>query len=366
MVIHKCKRCNKVFSRKSHYMYHVYKRKTPCHNVSDDSSDNNEIKRPKIKPPHFPTNDLKLPKPKTGGSQEGTKMAKHVCTNCGRKFTRGDSVRRHKENSCPYKKVSDEPNIQSVPLEESIHALISVIKDQHNNKNLVYDDYDNEDFIEDDNYILPDNYTKDDIHNILKKTKNDKKQLTRKYTNEIKELKKCLMNKKVYNTQHNIQNIGRIGNDIKLIAFGDEDLSFISNEVYKKLIGRGFNSVPMLIKYVHFNKNRPEFHNIFVSNIQNTFTFAYNGKGWDIVQKKEAIRQLIDGGRDVLIDKFKELKKELPISSIKKFTNFMEQRDDEDVLDWMEKQVKMLLYNNRTLPMKLKNEMKQVTLSNYI
>lgn len=34
----------------------------------------------------------------------------------------------------------------------------------------------------------------------------------------------------------------------------------------KEIFKKGFQSVPTLIKYVHFNKNRQETHNVYIPN----------------------------------------------------------------------------------------------------
>ena len=66
-----------------------------------------------------------------------------------------------------------------------------------------------------------------------------------------------------------IQNKQINNNTIKLVAFGNEDLSYITDTVCKKILNKGYMSVPGLIEHVHFDKNKPENHNIYVSNMRN-------------------------------------------------------------------------------------------------
>jgi hypothetical protein len=70
-------------------------------------------------------------------------------------------------------------------------------------------------------------------------------------------------NTKIEN-QQNIQ----INNNIKLLAFGSEDMSYVVDEVYKKILNKGFKSVPTFVQYLHFNKDNPQNHNVYISNMQ--------------------------------------------------------------------------------------------------
>ena len=61
--------------------------------------------------------------------------------------------------------------------------------------------------------------------------------------------------------QQNIQNQNiqnNISGNVKLVKFGDEDLSCIKDDVYKKILNSGFKSVPNLIEHVHFNTLNPD------------------------------------------------------------------------------------------------------------
>ena len=69
------------------------------------------------------------------------------------------------------------------------------------------------------------------------------------------------------NTQNiGIQNIqNNIQNNIKIYAYGKEDLSHILEKDFKNILNKGFKSVPNLVEYIHSNKNKPENHNIYIS-----------------------------------------------------------------------------------------------------
>jgi|SaaInlStandDraft_4_1057021.scaffolds.fasta_scaffold00927_7 hypothetical protein len=333
-----CSKCMSSFSRKFNYLRHLNNRKTPCSSVSRESIKNIITHKGKSSE-SLPKNWEQNKKHQKTESIEDNQHVFYECSKCAKRYGRKDSLLRHMKTSCRG---------------EYLPKITTEISE--NSENYYQQKNDSESFS--NNFpLFVKNSDMTDISEQLKQ----RDVIIQQQMLEINAIKAKLDNVgiKNFNTQHNIQNIGQV-NNFKMVAFGQEDLSFITDEVYKKLIGRGFNSVPMLIKYVHFNKKIPEFHNVFVSNTQNSFTYAYNGGSWNVVSKSEAVKQLIDDGKDILVEKFNELKNELPQSSIKKFTNFIEKQDDDKIVSWMQNEVKMILYNNRKLPMQLKKEMKKL------
>ena len=72
------------------------------------------------------------------------------------------------------------------------------------------------------------------------------------------------------NTITNISNINNTNNTLTFIfaphAFGKEDLSFIDNISSKKILNKGFKSIQEFVKIIHFNKDKPEYHNVYMPN----------------------------------------------------------------------------------------------------
>ena len=355
MVVYTCPLCKKEFDKKSNYVRHVIYRKKPCVDNGIMPLENKQnCKRATSERVFSGKKSQKKSQKKQGG--------KFTCPHCFKNFTRKDSVSRHIKKTCNMVQIkSKKMSINNICSSDIYPNNFG--NDSNNNNNHLQNIYGSI------NYLINIMQRKTD-NNLLNTTTKAIMTSEEKYEKKIKKLEEKLLEHEhkmekvrtsANNTQNNIQNIKHQNinniNNIKMVAFGDEDLSFISDGIYKKLIGRGFNSVPSLIKYVHFNKKKPEFHNVFVSNNQNSFTYAYNGNGWGVMSKKEVIRQLIDDSSDLLIDKFRELKGELPDSAIKKFKKYMSKRNEYETLSWIEKQVKMILYNNRNMPMELKKKM---------
>ena len=164
-----------------------------------------------------------------------------------------------------------------------------------------------------------------------------------------------IINNNTQNINQNILNNVNM-NQIKLIKFGEEDLSFIKDDVYTKILNAGFKSVPNLIEQIHFNPHNPDNQNIYISNMKNTFVLVYDGEKWEVKDRDDVIEELMYSKTDHLLEKFDDLVSELPDSAIKKFQRFIDKKDDDKVVEKIKKDIKMILYNNRQLPMNIRKE----------
>ena len=132
------------------------------------------------------------------------------------------------------------------------------------------------------------------LNDLLEEMKNLRKQ------NE--ELKTEMINIKQNNTNINHGNIDNSTNktidnstnntiNINLVAFGKENYDNLTEKDYKNIINKGYKSIQELVKMMHFNKNRPENHNIYISNIRDTYVIVYDGSDWKLRTRKEAIEE---------------------------------------------------------------------------
>ena len=164
----------------------------------------------------------------------------------------------------------------------------------------------------------------------------------------------------VNNTTLNQQNIEKqlnLDGDVKLVKFGNENLSYISDDLFKSILGRGFKSVEELVDHSHFHPDHPENHNIYIANIKNDYVVIYDGKKWNINKKEDVFEDIIYAKSDFLCMKFKELMSQMTETDIKKFTNFINQRDEDQTMNKIKGELKLQLYNNRQLPQKLRKQL---------
>lgn len=144
---------------------------------------------------------------------------------------------------------------------------------------------------------------------------------------------------------------------VKVVKFGNENLSYISDDLYKQILGRGLRSVEEFIEHSHFNRRHPENHNIYIANIKDEYIVLYDGDKWAITKRDEKLEDIIYAKSDFLCEKFKQLSREMNIRDAKKFENFIRLRDDAKTMSRIKNDLTLQLYNNRKLPVKMRKEM---------
>lgn len=225
-----------------------------------------------------------------------------MCNYCGREFSRKDNLHRHITGYCKVKKTND------ATMEEIMTMLIKL------------------------------------------------KESDEKKTKEIEKLKGEITKYQtiINNTQNNINKQNNITFNIK--AYGTEDTSRITVQEYKKILCRGMNSVPVFIEKLHFNKNVPENHNVYISNLRDEYVLMYDGKIWRLKDRVDALQQLYEDGSGILETKFEELLDLLDEPTIKMFKRFLKIKDDDDEkIRSIKKELKKVLYENRKMVMKTRN-----------
>jgi hypothetical protein len=145
--------------------------------------------------------------------------------------------------------------------------------------------------------------------------------------------------------------------NVKVVKFGNEDISYISDDIYQTILGKGYKSVEEFVDHTHFNPDHPENHNIYIADIKNNYVLLYDGLQWNIKDRDEAIEDLIYAKSDYLSVKFDELMHRLSPMDIKKFTNFMKNRDNDIKMKMVKTDLKLMLYNNRHIPSTLRKQL---------
>ena len=103
-----------------------------------------------------------------------------------------------------------------------------------------------------------------------------------------------------------------------------------------------------LIERVHFNENKPENMNIYISNIKGSYAMIYKEDKWQIVNKKEQIDNIYDYNEVVLETWYDEYKEQYP-EIIASFKRYLKNREASCVLNRVKEQILLMLYNNRQM-----------------
>jgi len=118
-------------------------------------------------------------------------------------------------------------------------------------------------------------------------------------------------------------------NNSKITQFGNEDLSFISDNDYEMII-KSDKPIITLIEHIHLNKNKPEYMNIHLRNLNNKYVYIFDGEKWRNTNKKEIFVNMYLKYIEILNPK---LEKKYPMNIIE---NYIED-------------TKLVLYNGKTL-----------------
>ena len=269
---------------------------------------------------------IKRLKPCIKEEQEQYNKTKRTCSLCDKQFSRVESMKTHML-ICKTKKINgniDNTVITNQMLEEIKEELL---------KNMKVEMFDHVKKISEEKNAIIDELK----HTIT--TLQTKQGIT-----TISGKKNTVVNG---NNTNNIQQ--NIHNEIKILAYGKEDLSFITDDVYKVLLNKGFKSVQNLVEYIHMNDNKPENQNIYISNMRDNYVLIFDGIDWRLKERDDILQEMVENKTDILTDKFEELIKTLDESTIKKFKRFIDEKDEDNVADQIKKDLKLILYNKKII-----------------
>jgi len=179
---------------------------------------------------------------------------------------------------------------------------------------------------------------------ILNSQINDFKKVIEKKDKQIDELiKKAGINNSTI-TQ-NIQN------NIKVLAYKDTDVSKLTDKDILNCMNHSNMCVPHLIKMIHLDPDKPENHNIYISNLKNGYIMIYDGTKWDTKNRDEVIVDIIDDKQGLIeerIENWIEEGKKYP-SIMKKFERYLEKKENNKVINKIKEEIRLMLFNNRSL-----------------
>ncbi len=159
-----------------------------------------------------------------------------------------------------------------------------------------------------------------------------------------KQIKKLTDKLQIQNINNNIIN-GNVYN-IQLLNYNQTDYSHLTDKDYVKCIKDCNSCVKTLIEKVHFNEQKPENMNIYISNLKGNYAMIYKSNKWQIVNKKDQIDDLYDCNEVILENWYEECKDKYP-KIIESFQKYLKNKDEDDVINKVKDEILVLLYNNR-------------------
>lgn len=150
-----------------------------------------------------------------------------------------------------------------------------------------------------------------------------------KVKQELATIKQTTINNN--NNSHNTNNInkGKIYNTTNIVKFGSEDILKILNESKPlKILNSRLLVLEECIKTTHFNKDKPEYQNIRISNLRSNVAQIYDGENFNTVNQYSAINELINNHVDAITVLLEENQDKLSNKTIERLDEFIEKIND--------------------------------------
>jgi hypothetical protein len=146
----------------------------------------------------------------------------------------------------------------------------------------------------------------------------------------------------------NNNNNGTINNNNIIINnFGNEDISHITKKQLIKALKMCKEFPLEMIKITHFNKDKPENHNIYKPNFKDKYVKYFNDDIWKIGDAKKIMTELYMSKMDIAEEKFDDFKQYLSDITKDRFQWFLDNREEPEVMGEVLKKIAEMLYNER-------------------
>ena len=334
-----CTRCNKSFKLKGDYMRHL-NRKMPCSDNKNDHVISPIINQQLENLVNDSMND-------SINEKQHDENINLSCTLCNKSFCNKYSLERHIKGRCKVKK------LEKSQKEKNNNMFKILINNFNEYKNVSEKQINELRLLNENQKLLIENQKND----FTKQIGNLKKEIEKTSTKQKSNIANTIINNTITNNNNNNNNNNTTNNqqiNININAYNKTDMSFLSNEDIKTLLRKDFKSIESLVEIVHFDKNRPENHNIYISNIKEPYVLLYDGKEWKRCDKSNTMEELYNDKTLFLNVKYKEFRNNYIIDekTNERFGNYCDHMDDDDIKNNIEEQLKLLLYNKREIPMK--------------
>ena len=164
--------------------------------------------------------------------------------------------------------------------------------------------------------------------------------------------KNPINNQKVVNiieTQNinNIQNNNTQNNTIIINSYGKEDISYLKDKHFLKILMGPFRSIQKTNNAIHFNGKHPENMNNMITNKKEPYAKIYKNNKWCLIEKKKIIQDMIEKAFD-LIDTYYENEGKFKLNErknkiYKRFLNYYD--NDPNFMRRIEKDIELMILN---------------------
>lgn len=169
---------------------------------------------------------------------------------------------------------------------------------------------------------------------------------------QLNYLSKKLQIQNIGNQQNNVLNMnGDITNNVQninILNHKDTNYDYLTDKDFIECIRSCNYCVKNLIEKVHFDENHPENMNIYISSMKTDYLMLYKDGAWNIVDRNYHIDSLYSRNEIELDNWYDEYKDKYP-QIIQKFERYLHNRENNETINMVKKDILRMLYNKRKI-----------------
>jgi hypothetical protein len=132
---------------------------------------------------------------------------------------------------------------------------------------------------------------------------------------------------------------------MNLLNYNETDTSHLTDDDYRKCIRNASRCVLRLIEKVHFNPNKPENMNLYISNMKDKYMMMYKDNKWMLTDKAQ-LGSVYDDKEEMIEEWFNENKDS---EMIKYFNRYLNLKEDDKEMQLIKEEMKLMMFNNKNL-----------------
>ena len=153
-----------------------------------------------------------------------------------------------------------------------------------------------------------------------------------------------------HKNSHNTNSHNTIHNHVQILNYKDTDTSHLTDEDYRKCVKKVCFCVLKMIEKIHFNPEKPENMNIYISNIKDKYLMIYENDKW-ILKSKNVLDQMYED-KELMIEEWIQ---ETADPEMARFYNrYLDLKKDEKTIEMIQEEIKLFLFNQKDLVMSQK------------
>ena len=180
------------------------------------------------------------------------------------------------------------------------------------------------------------------MEDMRKELQSENKELQKQLDQKSKQIEKLMGKLEIHGSFNN-----NTINNITLLAYRNTDVSHLTTEDYIGFYKKVNHCVKQMIEKIHFNPEKPENMNIYISNMKDKYMTIYDGQNWNLANKQVELERLYEEKEQML----EEWLDSNPDPILKeKFARYLSNKGSDECLQHIMEEIKLMMYNRRSCP----------------